>query len=74
MSKPREPMAGTEAQINAEVNEGGPVGGPVSPSEPAALGRTADLARRNLSAPKAEVVRRKPSKRPRTKAKKRKRH
>lgn len=62
MSKPREPMAGTEAQINAEVNEGGPVGGPVTPSEPSALERTTDLTRR-LAVPKDEVVKPKPKNR-----------
>jgi hypothetical protein len=70
MSKPREPMAGTEAQINAEVNEGSPVGGPVTPSEPSALERTADLTRRILAVPKGEVVKPKPKKR--AKGKKRK--
>ena len=69
MSKPREPMAGTEAQINAEVNEGGPVGGPVSPSEPSALERTADLTRRLLAVPKDEVPKHKPKKRPKAKRK-----
>jgi hypothetical protein len=72
MSKPREPMAGTEAQVNAEVNEGSPVGGPVSPSEPSALERTADLTRRILAVPKADVPKHKPKKR--AKPKKRKRH
>jgi hypothetical protein len=63
MSKPREPMAGTEAQVNAEVNEGSPVSGPVSPSEPSALERTADLTRRLLAVPKDEVPKHKPKKR-----------
>jgi hypothetical protein len=71
MSKPREPMAGTEAQVNAEVNEGSPVGGPVAPSEPSALERTASLTRRILAVPKSEVVKPKPKKR---KKPKRKRH
>ncbi len=63
MSIPREPMAGTEAQIDAEVNEGGPVGGPVAPAEPSGLERTADLTRRLLAVPKDEVPRHKPKKR-----------
>jgi hypothetical protein len=69
MSKPREPMAGTEAQVNAEVNEGSPVTGPVSPSEPSALERTADLTRRILAVPKADVVKHKPKKRAKRKRK-----
>jgi hypothetical protein len=69
MSKPREPMAGTEAQVDAEVNEGSPVGGPVAPSEPSALERTADLTRRILAVPKADVERPKPKKRPKRKRK-----
>jgi hypothetical protein len=62
-------MAGTEAQINAEVNEGGPVGGPVAPSDPSALERTADLTRRLLAVPKDEVVKPKPKKRAKPKRK-----
>jgi hypothetical protein len=69
MSKPREPMAGTEAQVNAEVNEGSPVSGPVSPSEPSALERTADLTRRILAVPKDAVPKHKPKKRRKTKRK-----
>jgi hypothetical protein len=69
MSQPREPMAGTEAQINAEVNEGGPVGGPVAPSEPSALERTADLTRRLLAVPKEDVPKHKPKKRRKAKRK-----
>jgi hypothetical protein len=71
MSKPREPMAGTEAQVNAEVNEGSPVGGPVAPSEPSALERTADLTRRLLAVPKADVPKHKPKKRRKAKKKRR---
>jgi hypothetical protein len=73
MSKPREPMAGTEAQVNAEVNEGSPVTGPVSPSEPSALERTADLTRRILAVPKDQVPKHKPKKRRKAK-KPKKRH
>lgn len=74
MSKPREPMAGTEAQVNAEVNEGSPVTGPVAPSEPSALERTADLTRRILAVPKDEVPKHKPKKRPKRKAKRKRHH
>jgi hypothetical protein len=69
MSKPREPMAGTEAQVDAEVNEGSPVGGPVAPSEPSALERTADLTRRVLAVPKADVPKHNPKKRRKAKRK-----
>lgn len=47
------------AQINAEVNEGGPA----PPAEPTPLERMTDLTRRVLAVPKAEAVKSKPKRR-----------
>jgi hypothetical protein len=49
------------AQINAQVNEGGPA----PPAEPTPLERMTDLTRRVIAVPKSEVIKPKPKKRKR---------